>query len=184
LPPTAAGASPQARALKGLCPHPLCNSQTYFFARYFARAGQMGVPQYHLCPNQAHSTSPWEAKFQLLEVSNLSSSNWNLVVHIPSGAATAPPLTGRGRSCASSFRVPKKNARCPGRAALCRKAWAGWLSYVPCPREGQEEEQNTSSAVSARGPCPSGTTTDPLGQMFIFHGTSDVANRNHRSWST
>jgi hypothetical protein len=29
-----------------------------------------------------HSTSRWVAKFQLLELSNVSSSNWNLVAHI------------------------------------------------------------------------------------------------------
>jgi hypothetical protein len=34
-----------------------------------------------------HSTSHWVAKFQLLELSNVSSSNWNLVAHIPTGHA-------------------------------------------------------------------------------------------------
>jgi hypothetical protein len=40
-------------------------------------------------------------------------------VVLGSGAAPAPPLAGSGRSCtscSSSIRVPKKNARCPGRA--------------------------------------------------------------------
>jgi hypothetical protein len=39
------------------------------------------------------------------------------------GAAPAPPLAGSGRSCASSIRAPKKNARCPGLRALRAKAW-------------------------------------------------------------
>jgi hypothetical protein len=34
-----------------------------------------------------HSTSRWKAKLQSLELSNLSSGHWNLVVHIPSSAA-------------------------------------------------------------------------------------------------
>jgi hypothetical protein len=98
-------------------------------------------------------------------------------------APTAPPLAGSGRSCASSIRLAKKNARCPCLPGLARKAWPGWLSYAACSREGQEEEQITSSVVPPRGSCPS-MTTEPLGQMFIFHGTSDVANRNHRPWIT
>jgi hypothetical protein len=82
------------------------------------------------------------------------------------GAAPAPPLAGSGRFCASSIRVAKKNARCP----LAREAWPGWLSYAHCSREGQEEEQSTSSVVSPRGSCPL-MNTEPLGQRFIFHGT-------------
>jgi hypothetical protein len=74
------------------------------------------------------------------------------------------PLAGRGGgfggwSCTSahkrrvgrffqSIRVPKKHARCPGRAALCRKAWPRWLSYVRCSREGQEEKSRCFSHIT------------------------------------
>jgi hypothetical protein len=49
------------------------------------------------------------------------------------GAAPAPT---RGAWAASSIRVPKKNARCPGLPGLARKVWPGWLSYVHCPPGG------------------------------------------------
>jgi hypothetical protein len=53
------------------------------------------------------------------------------------GAAPAPTCGAWG---ASSIRVPKKNAWCPGlRGGLPAKAWPGWPSYVPCScsREAQ-----------------------------------------------
>jgi hypothetical protein len=43
------------------------------------------------------------------------------------------PHAARGALLPSPIRVPKKNARCPGRAALYRKAWPGWLSYALSP---------------------------------------------------
>jgi hypothetical protein len=62
------------------------------------------------------------------------------VVVLGGGAAPAPPT--RGAWGASSIRVPKKNARCPGRPGLPRKAWSGWLSLLRCSREGRQGEQS------------------------------------------
>jgi hypothetical protein len=59
------------------------------------------------------------------------------------GAAPAPPLVGNGRFCASSIRVAKENARCPGLPGLARKpeGLAGMAELRPsCSREGQEEQ--------------------------------------------
>jgi hypothetical protein len=49
---------------------------------------------------------------------------------------------------ASSIRVAKKNARCPGLWwGLAPKAWAGWLSYAACSREDQEEKSRCFAAA-------------------------------------
>jgi hypothetical protein len=100
------------------------------------------------------------------------------------GAAPAPPLAGSARSCASSIRVPKKNARCPARpSGAAPEGLAGMAELRPLSVPGRARRRSKtrlqSSVVSPRGSCPS-MTTESLGQMFIFHSTSDVANRDHR----
>jgi hypothetical protein len=60
------------------------------------------------------------------------------------GAAPAPI---RGAWGASSIRVPKKSARCPGPPGRPRKAWPGWLSLLHCSREG-----GRSKAVAFHNP--------------------------------
>jgi hypothetical protein len=64
------------------------------------------------------------------------------------GGATPAPT--RGAWGASSIRVPKKNARCPGLPP--QKAWPGWLSYVPCSREGQGEQSRCFSQPTQASP--------------------------------
>jgi hypothetical protein len=76
------------------------------------------------------------------------------VVVLGGGAAPAPPLAAW---FASSIRVPKKNARCPGLPPLWRKgAWPGWLSYVPCSWGGQEEKGRSADQRISGGWCPHG----------------------------
>jgi hypothetical protein len=63
-------------------------------------------------------------------------SRWLVgVVGLGVGRGAAPAPTG-GAWGASSIRVPKKNARCPGLPELLRKAWPGWPGLLPCSREG------------------------------------------------
>jgi hypothetical protein len=45
----------------------------------------------------------------------------------------------------------RKNSRCPGPGARCPKAWAGWLSYAACSREGLEEQSNGLATIHK--PC-------------------------------
>ena len=60
------------------------------------------------------------------------------------GGGAAPAPTG-GAWGASSIRVPKKNARCPGLPPLWRKAWPGWLNYACWSRGGQGEQSRCFS---------------------------------------
>jgi hypothetical protein len=85
------------------------------------------------------------------------------------GAAPAPTRGAWGCSCASSIRLAKKNARCPGLPALRRPEGlgGGWLSCAACSREGQEEEQSTSSVVFPRGLRPV-DELKPLGNLCDF----------------
>jgi hypothetical protein len=41
----------------------------------------------------------------------------------------------------------------PGRPPLWRKAWPGWLSYAPCSREGQGEQNRCFSQPASRVKC-------------------------------
>jgi hypothetical protein len=66
-------------------------------------------------------------------------SRWLVGVVVLGGGAAPAPTSGAWG--ASSIRVAKKNARRPGlREELLPKSWPGWLSYVHCPRGGQEEK--------------------------------------------
>jgi hypothetical protein len=55
------------------------------------------------------------------------------------------------RGALRQFEVPKKNARCPGLRELLPKAWPGWLSYVPCAREGHRGIK--AAALPQPRPC-------------------------------
>jgi hypothetical protein len=83
-------------------------------------------------------------------------SRWLVgVVGLGLGGGAAPAPT-RGAWGASSIRVPKKNARCPGLPALRRRrgAWPGWLlSLLRCPREGQEEKGRCFSQPTGLVKC-------------------------------
>jgi hypothetical protein len=103
------------------------------------RSAKRGRAAYHaqsrnwpflpVAPATAHQPAPGDTQGK-----HVSRQLAGAVVLVWGGwsCTTAPPLTGRGRSCASSIRVAKKNARCPGLPALRRKAWPGWRSYAPC----------------------------------------------------
>jgi hypothetical protein len=99
------------------------------------------------------------------------------------GAAPAPPLVGSGRFCASSIRLAKKNARCPGLPEVLRRAWPGWLSYAACSREGQEEQSRCFLArlflFSRRlWPVDEHGASWPCSN-FMAHVASDVAISRH-----
>jgi hypothetical protein len=72
------------------------------------------------------------------------------------GAAPAPPLAGSGRSCTSSIRLAKKNARCPARPSAlrgccpghCRKGCPGWLGYAACSRKPGRARRSKAAASS------------------------------------
>jgi hypothetical protein len=66
------------------------------------------------------------------------------------GAAPAPTCGAWG---ASSIRVPKKNARCPGLRKLLPEVCPGWLSYAPCSREGQGEQSCCFSQPTSPAKC-------------------------------
>jgi hypothetical protein len=65
--------------------------------------------------------------------------------------------------------VAKKNARCPGLWGLAPKAWAGWLSYAACSREGQEEQIRCSRTyfLVFQEDCVPSMNTEPLGHIAI-----------------
>jgi hypothetical protein len=50
------------------------------------------------------------------------------------------PHAARGALLQFEYLRKTRGAQCPGRPPLWRKAWPGWPSYVPCSREGQEEQ--------------------------------------------
>jgi hypothetical protein len=64
------------------------------------------------------------------------------------GRRPAPAPT-RAAWGATLIRVPKKNARCPGRPGLAWETWAGWLSYAPCSRRGQGEQSRCFATIQA-----------------------------------
>jgi hypothetical protein len=97
------------------------------------------------------------------------------------GAAPAPPLTGSGRFCASSTRVPKKNAVPTWGAARCapRPGRDAWLSYVPCSREGQVGTKSllhrASFLVIKKIACVNEHRGPRRCSNSMYHVTSDVA---------
>jgi hypothetical protein len=77
-------------------------------------------------------------------------SRWLVgVVGLGGGAAPAP--TG-GAWGVSSIRVPKKNARYPGRPIRCREAMRGVFGLAPLFPGGGEEEKSRCFATTTHKP--------------------------------